>query len=440
MKLTEKTPDLRTITVQLTPELIDKLGPVLRKANNEYMFWDDFKHLVMPDGIVTEQAWAVLKMYRSLQARYIPLTDSKGSPFTYWLPDCVLKDIHHIDQQAGNSALADDPSVPSEEKRRYMVRSLVDEAISSSQIEGARTTRAAAKEMLRTGRKPRDRSEQMIFNNYESMQMIKKHLQEPLSTDLIVGINSRLTRDTLEDTSRSGRFRTSADHKVYVFDNDGQRDLHQPPDADRISGLMQDLCTFANSDDKDEFVNPVIKGILLHFWISYVHPFADGNGRTARALFYWYMLKHRYWFFEYLSLSTAILTARARYNRSFLCTETDGNDATCFIVYNLKAIHRAIELLNEYIRTKQMEKKRTYRLAAKYSAVNPRQRMLLASAFEKPDEIYTIETHANVQAVTYQTARTDLLELKSLGLLHMRKEGKKFVFIPAPDLGEKLEE
>lgn len=440
MKLPGKTPDLKTIKVQLTAELIRKLAPALRKANNEYLYWDDFKHIAMPKGIIPEQAWATLKMFRSLQLRSISLADSKKSSFTYWLPDCVLKDIYFIDQQASGSILVDDPSVSSEERRRYMVRFLIDEAISSSQIEGAATTGAAAKEMLRTGRKPRDRSEQMIFNNYEAMQMIKKHLREPLSRDLILDIHIRMTKDILEDPSRAGRFRTPADDRIFFFDNDGQTVLHEPPDAARISDSMRDLCEFANSDGKDEFVNPIIKGILLHFWLAYIHPFMYGNGRTARALFYWYMLKHGYRGFEYLSVSGALLTARARYYRSFLYSQMDGNDATYFIVYNLKAIRKAIEILNEYIRRKQKEKKHTYGLALKYSSLNPRQRMLLASAFEKANEIYTIETHANVHAVTYQTARTDLLGLKSLGLLEMRKEGKKFTFIPVPDLAEKLEE
>ena len=440
MKIPEKTPDLKEIKVQLTPDLVGKLGPVLKKANNEYLYWDDFKYIPMPAGINPEQAWAVLKMYRSLQLRFISLLDAKESPFTYWLPDCVLKDIHFIDQQAGGSMLVDDPSVPAEEKRRYMIRSLVDEAISSSQIEGAATTRVVAKEMLRTGRKPKDRSEQMIFNNYEAMQIIKKHLQEPLSMKLILEIHTHMTKDTLEDPSWAGRFRTTGDDKIFVFDADGQTVLHEPPDAALIAASIHQFCEFANSDGKDEFVHPIIKGILLHFWLAYVHPFMDGNGRTARALLYWYMLKHGYWVFEYLSVSTAILNARTQYYRSCLYSEMDGNDATYFLVYNLKAIHQAIEILNEYIRRKQKEKKHAYRLAAHYSSVNPRQRMLLTSAFEKPQEIYTIEKHANVHGVTYQTARTDLLGLKSLGLLDMRKEGKKFLFTPVPDLAEKMKE
>ena len=318
-----------------------------------------------------------------------------------------------------------------------MIRSLVEEAISSSQIEGAVTTRVVAKEMLRTGRKPKDRSEQMIYNNYRSMQMIKRHLSEPLTIDLIKKIHASMTENTLEVPSWAGRFRTPEDEDIHVFDNDGQI-LHVPPKAADVLASMENLCNYANGNREDEFANPIIKGILIHFWLAYVHPFMDGNGRTARALFYWYMLKHNYWLFEYLSVSTAILSARAQYYRSFIYSEIDDNDATYFIVYNLKAIHKALELLNEYIERKQKEKKNAYRFAVKYPALNLRQRALLASALEKPEEIYTIETHANVHGVTYQTARTDLLALKDMGLLEMRKEGKKFIFRPVADIAQKF--
>jgi len=439
VKPPENAPVFSMETLPLTPDIASKLSGVIKKANSDYLYWDEFKYISMPNEIPSEQAWILLKMHRSLQSKAISLADSKGKSFSYWLPDCVLRDSHFIDQQAGGSILVDEPSVHSEEKRRYMIRSLVDEAISSSQIEGAATTRVVAKEMLRTGRKPKDHSEQMIYNNFQSMQMIKKHLQEPLTIELLLNIHSHMTRDTLENPSWAGKFRSSADDKIYVFDNDEQTVLHEPPDAGRVPELMQKLCDYANSDGEDEFVNPIIKGILLHFWLAYVHPFMDGNGRTARALFYWYMLKHGYWFFEYLSVSTAILSARAQYYRSFLYSEIDDNDVTYFIVYNLKAIHKSIEILNVYIQRKQKEKKHAYRFVSQYPSLNSRQRTLLTSAVEKPQELFTIETHANIHGVTYQTARTDLLGLKDLGLLTMRKEGKKFVFTPAADLAKKLD-
>lgn len=440
MKLPEKAPDLIKISSQLvTPELLNKSRELVRKANNEYLYWDTLKHQPMPEGITPETAWSLLKLLRIIQMRNIPLTDSKDRSFSYWSPDCVLRGLHFIDQQAGGSILVDDPSVHSEEKRRYMIRSLVDEAIASSQIEGAVTTRVVAKEMLRTGRKPKDRSEQMIYNNYQTMQMIKKHLMEPLSIKLIQQIHTFMTEDTLEDPSWVGRFRTPGDAEIRVSDSDSQTVLHVPPTASEVPALMQNLCDYANCNAEDEFVNPVTKGILLHFWLAYVHPFMDGNGRTARALFYWDMLKHGYWLFEYLSVSTAILSARSQYYKSFLYSEIDDNDATYFVVYNLRAIHKAIEDLNAYIERKQKEKKQAYRFAVKYPSLNLRQRTLLASALEKPYEIFAIETHSNIHGVTYQTARTDLLGLKDLGLFEMRKEGKKFIFTPVADLAKKLE-
>lgn len=438
MKIPEKAPEWGKLQIPTNSlDLATKTIDVVRRANSEYLYWDDFKYQPMPEGVTHESAWGMLKASRLFQTRYISLADSKGRLFGYWLPDCALREIHYIDQQAGGAILVEDPSVHSEEKRRYMMRSLVDEAISSSEIEGAVTTRVVAKEMLRTGRKPRDRSEQMIYNNYRSMQMIKRHLTEPFTIDLINSIHASMTENTLEVSSWAGRFRTPEDEEIHVFDSDGQI-LHVPPKAADVLASMENLCNYANVDREDEFVNPIIKGILIHFWLAYVHPFMDGNGRTARALFYWYMLKHNYWLFEYLSVSTAILSARSQYYRAFLYSEMDDNDATYFIVYNLKAIHKALETLNAYIERKQNEKRNAYRFAVKYPALNLRQRALLASALEKPQEIYTIETHANVHGVTYQTARTDLLALKDMGLLEMRKEGKKFIFSPVADITVKL--
>jgi Fic family protein len=271
------------------------------------------------------------------------------------------------------------------------------------------------------------------------MQMIKKHLKEPLSIELINNIHAHMTKDTLDDDSWAGRIRNPNDDEIHIFDNDGQTVLHVPPKAADVPTLMQNLCDYANSDKEDEFVSPIVKGILIHFWLAYVHPYMDGNGRTARALFYWYMLKNKYWRFEYLSISTAILSARAQYYRSFLHCEIDDNDATYFLLYNVRAIHKAIEKLNAYIERKQKEKEQAYRFVTKYPSLNQRQRALLSSAIKKPHEIFTIEIHANVNDVTYQTARTDLLGLKDLGLLDMRKVGKKFIFTPVADVTEKLD-
>lgn len=60
----------------------------------------------------------------------------------------------------------------------------------------------------------------------------------------------------------------------------------------------------------------MLRAILLHFWLAYDHPFEDGNGRTARSLFYWYMRTQGYWLVEYLLISNILRKAPAQYTRA----------------------------------------------------------------------------------------------------------------------------
>lgn len=411
----------------------------IAKANNRYYYWDKLKQQPMPEGLLPEKAWTMVKLSRMLgQTKLTPLAD-KNLLFTYWLPDQALRHLHYIDQHATGQMLVNELGVHSDVRKRYIIKSIVNEAVSSAQIEGALTTRVVAKEMIRTGRKPKDHSERMIYNNYRTILMLKDHLNEPLTPELICTIHKQMNRDTLEDPSWEGRFRATDKDSVEVHDRTAEQNvLHTPPDATQVAGLMQKMCSFANQDTTEEFIYPVVKGIVLHFWTAWVHPFMDGNGRTARALFYWYMLKKDYWLMQYLSVSSAILTARSQYDRAFLYTELDDNDLTYFIMYNLDAICRSIDALREYIALKQRERKMMVNALSTHPWLNMRQQALLASALVKPDDVFTIETHKNIHGVTYQTARTDLIKLSERGLLRMSKQGRKFVFTPVADLTEKL--
>lgn len=99
--------------------------------------------------------------------------------------------------------------------------------------------------------------------------------------------------------------------------------VHTPPSYKDILPFIEDLCIFFNENNTKVFIHPIIKGIIIHFMIAYMHPFVDGNGRTARALFYWYMLKSGYWLTEYLSISRVIVKSKKSYENAYLYTEAD---------------------------------------------------------------------------------------------------------------------
>ena len=335
-------------------------------GDRRYLHWDELRHRKPPHGLSLDGWWLALKMARAALMKTVPLRDTQDHAFQFALPDPAPELLHYIAKNAaGQMQITDQQLNNSETRDRYIVRSLMEEAITSSQLEGAATTRRVAKEMLRTKRPPRDTNEQMILNNYMAMQRIREVIDQPLSRDLLFELHRILTEDTLEDRADAGRFRRSDD--VRVYDDRDNEVLHTPPPAKQLPHRIEAMCRFANEETPKYFMFPVVRAIILHFWLAYDHPFVDGNGRCARALFYWSMLRQGYWLCEFISISEIIKKAPVKYGRAFLYTETDENDLTYFILYHLKFIRRAIDQLSEY-------------MEEKVKAVRQLERMLRASA------------------------------------------------------------
>jgi Fic family protein len=318
------------------------------------------------------------------------------------------------------------------DRKRYLVSSLIEEAITSSQLEGATATRKVAKEMLRSGRRPRDRSERMILNNYTAMTQIKSLATKPLTPELVNDLHRILTEGTLDDPHAAGRPQQSGEERVRVYDPEGNV-VHVPPPADELPERMRAMCAFANGSVGNGFLHPVVRAIALHLWLAYDHPFEDGNGRTARALFYWSMLASEYWLCEYISISKIIYGAPVQYARAFLYTETDELDATYFLLHQLGVVKRSIDDLMAHLRRQMKESRQTVRLL-RQSTLNNRQIALLSHALHNPDAEYTARSHATSHRVTQQSARTDLVDLERRGFVMRRQVGKRFVFFPAPNL------
>lgn len=315
--------------------------------------------------------------------------------------------------------------------------SLIEESISSSQLEGAATTRVVAKEMLRSGRSPRDKSEQMIVNNHNAMEFLRDNHGEDLTREILLELQTILTQGTMND-DRVGRFRRSTD-TVEVAQWDGTV-VHTPPEADELDDRIERLLSFANERD-DRMIHPFVRAVVLHFMIGFDHPFVDGNGRTARGLFYWSMARSGYWLTEYLSISTIIRESPAKYVRAYVYSETDEGDLTYFLEYNLEVMLKAIRALHEYLdkKAKEMESlSRVIRGSDLALVFNYRQIALLSHLVKHPDTVYTIAGHQRSHNVAYQTARTDVMVLSEVGLLEPSKVGRKLQYRRSDELEDDL--
>ncbi len=406
----------------------------LRAAQGEYLHWDKLRHLQPPDGLNHEQWWMLLKLMRAPTMKWVPLIDTAGRPFGFSLPDEVQERLHHIDSRASGRIELPEQVTNEESRERYIFKSLVEEAITSSQMEGASTTRQVALDMIRFGRRPRDVSERMIFNNHEAMGFIRRHSREPLTPGLVKELHGILTRDTLENSADAGQLQRPGDQRVEVVDNASQRVLHTPPPAEQLEERLERMCAFANAEagsGEEGFIHPIIRALVLHFWLAYDHPFVDGNGRTARAIFYWSMLSQGYWLFEYLSISRILKRAPARYGRSFLFTESDDNDLTYFINYQLEVMEQAVEELEEYLKRKIEEYRKLEERLRNHGAFNHRQIALLGHALRHPGAEYTVRSHQTSHNIAYATARSDLFLLVDMGLLIKMQSNKKSAFFRA---------
>lgn len=422
--------------------ILSEFSPLDSKGR--YLHWDKLRHLSPIEGFSIEQCWCGVKKVRQKMYKELPLFDKFQRPFKYCAPDNIWRELHWLDRYAAGSIQAEQAITNPQTRNTYLIRSLIEEAINSSQLEGASTTRNIAKEMIRQQRAPSDKSEQMIFNNYLAMQFIRDIKDEPLTPSIVMELQRIVTEKTLDD-SLAGRFRTERDD-IHVVDNASQTVLHTPPKAEELPERMQQLCDFANlvnDVNHQAFLHPVIKAIVLHFMLAYDHPFCDGNGRTARALFYWAMTKQGYWLVEFVSISQIIKESSMQYGKAFLHTETDDNDVTYFLIHQLDVLHRSIEALHAYLDKKTQEITATERLlesnARLKGKLNFRQLALLRHALKHPRFSYIVQEHQNSHGISYDVARKDLLHLADdLKLLVKTKQGKQYLFVVPPDFEERV--
>jgi len=428
MKVPNKPPDARNIleknSWQVFKLLNDKMVyDFVIKCNQDYIHWDKLRYKEIPNKTNPKYIWVLIKIFRSQQFKPIKFNDWV---FKYLLLNDAQRKLHLMDKGTAGHLETGLESVNTGGRGRYIISSLMEEAIASSQLEGAATTRKIAKEILRLKRKPINYSERMIVNGYETMQKMTKMKDRTLTPEIILKLHKNITKDTLEDKNDEGRFRDN--NEIFVGDSlEYGKIYHTPPDYKKINGLMEDFCEFA-SNDEGEFIHPVVKGIILHFLIGYIHPFSDGNGRTARTIFYWYVLSRGYWLFEYMSVSRIILRSKTKYGLAYLYTETDENDLTYFINYNLDSIDEALHDMEAYISKKQKEYSEALDLIQGINDINLRQAEILKNFMRRHEKNFVINEIMTTYNVAYDTARNDLLHLTELGYLEKTKIKNKFVF------------
>lgn len=385
-------------------------------------------------GLDARLCWALVKKARA--AQYINLLPL-GEPAQwgkYLLTPLAQKTISIVDRQASTAALEYMTSQIGERAHfSYLLNDLIeDEAIASSQLEGAATTTRVAKDMLKRQRLPRTPDERMVLGNYRMMSFAWEMRYQPMSVELIAAIH-RVGVEGIDDEQYSpGVFRIN--DEVVVQDGAGNT-VHRPPPAAGLVSRLERLSHWINlpegSPQETSYLHPLIKAITLHFALGYEHPFRDGNGRVARALFYWFMFKNEFAGFRYVAISLLLRNAPVKYGRSYLHTEADELDLTYFIEFQCSVIQRAVLGFTDVYRKSvgcSEEFERRLKNCGFFDQLTEKQRALYEVAKNGVAKEFTASNVAENFACSYSEAMSALDGLDELRVFERRKMGREWVF------------
>ncbi|MES2971740.1 MAG: Fic family protein [Patescibacteria group bacterium] len=395
----------------------------------EYLPWAKARYKKPPNGFTPEEAWFLVREFLSTNAQPTPISTPKGEHFTWLRLNYTDQYLNEFDLLMGGQFMTSRVRISSSEQQTFLTRGVIEEAIASSQLEGASVTRKAAKEMIAENRQPRDKSEWMIHNNYLMMIKITELYKDvPLSLELLLDMHRLIAANTMEEAD-IGRFRHDKDG---VTVGSPILTTYVPPKHAFMMQELDKLIAFANDDDPNNFLHPIIKATMLHFWIGYLHPFVDGNGRIARALFYWLLLKKNYWLATYVPISTIIKQAPMQYSDAYVYSEQDRNDFTYFYDYHMRKIKRALDDFLAYVEKQRAENAEVDRLLEAKGRLNERQKQAMHYLIANQNHRVSITSHSSLNNIGLNTARRDIIGLQKLTLIFPLRSGKFIYYYAKP--------
>lgn len=386
------------------------MDPLIQQFIDRYLPRKEIIHR-LPISQPISKVWPELQKARRAQAIALPLPDQKGNAFWFVLNQSIEQQCDKVAEMARRDAVFDSPVFEA-----MVEDAVIDEAVFSSMIEGAFTSREEAAKFIRNKKQPANKSEHMVKNNYDALTYALEHLEEPITEQTIIEIAKIVTRNAAEVTVEG--YRTEP---VYVTGREAV--VYTPPVAEHVPEMMESLVRFIQSSE----LHPVIKACVAHFYFVYIHPFGDGNGRTARALSYMMLIQSGYEFFRYFSISNLVSDERGKYYRSMVNVEEDEGDMTYFIDFYSNMLSRSVIRMEDHLTHHVLAGQRVKELQSS-GLLNERQLAGVKWLLEGVGDSVTVDKWKKRYKVVQETARKDLMKLCDMGVLEKKMDGRRSVF------------
>lgn len=368
------------------------------------------------------QKWREIEEERLGKAVSLELQDKNKKSLWFVITPSLLGLISGIERNRGFLASL---KLPKKFMDRLTKENEKKEAYYSSHIEGAVTSLEAA--LLHLNKPSRkdygDESLQMIVNNRDALEYIRAQNLKPISHEIICELHKILVRNTHKKKPITvGAYRKGP---IYVMNGQGQV-IYEGPLANDVWPMMDCYIRWLHSVSE---AHPLIKAALAHLYFVHVHPFDDGNGRSARALSNLYLMKHGYQFINFMAPSDYFDHHRAEYYRAIQNMETHNGDATFFILYYLKALDEQLHNVQTEIQKEERVRDIRNILSAKVRAKLDKKQIKALQWMLEHQEAMTTKKYCKLGQCSDETARKDFNRLIEAGLIEKIGRGRTTGYI-----------
>ena len=385
----------------------------LNYTQQRYLTTEEIKYRLKQQG-KTDVEWESVSQEIIFTRKTGAITlflNSMEPKFWFYPADVIHKKIHEIEVLGKDLYEQINRNAPF--RNDFLLDAAIEEAIASAIYEGAHSTRAQAEQLIASGLRPKNKDEWMLINNFKAMKWVKDNRKKSLTSDVILNLHRIVTENTLEgdDVNFQGKFRNDT---VFVGPHEGIK-------YTKIEQAIEEMIQIITHNPR--YIHPLLKGILVHYFMGYIHPFFDGNGRTARALFYFKSIRNNLNYVELLSVSAYLRIHGKQYENSFLKVKENEYDLTYFIDFCLDSMCSALKEVSRKINYLLRMADLKDRFELSQNQVGLIQRMALHKF-----RTINIEEYAQLISKSREFARQELKALLDVNLVFEIKLGKKLVY------------
>ena len=301
----------------------------------------------------------------------------------------------------------------------YGIKAAEDEIIATSAIESIDFSRDSVRNILK-GMAPNDEQENRILGIKKGLEFIAD-TSNKINEENLFKLYMMSAGDFVSEDDKLIEGNLYRHDTVYVV---GEDVAHSGVDFRKVPEFMKLLIDFINAEDD---IDDLIKATIIHFYIAYIHPYFDGNGRTARLVHLWFLIQKGYQSALFIPFSSQIEKSRKAYYNAFTTVEENKKlsgkiDVTPFVLYFINNVYNK---MNEG--TADIETLTAFDEAVKEGKITEKETKLwkFVLSFYGTDEFSTKQLEKDFGDAAYATIRGFVLKFEELGLLSSVKYGTR---------------